>query len=255
MAANWKMNLSIEEMDFYFNKLEDHMGDPWSSFLSDFEVAFAVPFTFLSSARKVSERVGIHVAAQNVHWDKNGAYTGEISCAMLKELGISWVLIGHSERRQFFNETVSSSVKKVCTCLHHDFTPILCVGEKKEERQDGLTENVLRAQLEPVFAEIEDPKNLIIAYEPVWAIGTGLAATAEQANEAHGFIKKLLVEKYGSRGGDHRILYGGSMKPENSQELLEKPFIDGGLIGGASLKPEAFAQMLKTMRATVRGER
>ena len=190
-------------------------------------------------------KIPIKIAAQNAHWQNKGAYTGEVSLEMLGDIGIDTVIIGHSERRQFFNESNDSIAKKVKACLQHDFTPILCIGESLAERKDEETQEVLREQLNTVFKELKQPGKLIIAYEPVWAIGTGLAATAEEAQNMHHFIRGLLAEKFGQEQAERiSLLYGGSMKVENTKTLLSQPDIDGGLIGGASLDPLAFAQML-----------
>src|SRR5688572_30359774 len=196
--------------------------------LDGVEVAMCPPFTSLAVAVQILAGTDIAVAAQNVHWDAEGAFTGEISAAMLRELGVYGVIVGHSERRQHFCESDETVARRARAALDAGLSVIACVGELEEERERGETEDVLRRQV----SVLEPEDNLVVAYEPVWAIGTGKTATPEIAQEAHAFIKGLL---------DVPVLYGGSVKPENAEELLGQPDLDGALVGGASLDVESFA--------------
>ncbi|MBF0440532.1 MAG: triose-phosphate isomerase [Oligoflexales bacterium] len=246
MAGNWKMNKLISELSLFFNDFAKDLKLQKGSKIENVDIVFAVPFLQLAEAKKLAEPYGFEIAAQNVHFEPSGAFTGEISIGMLKEIGIMKTLVGHSERRQFFGETDESVAKKVSVCLKSGITPIACVGETKEERVSGKTENVLTAQMMAIMNMIDNPTGLVIAYEPVWAIGTGLTATDDQAAEAHRFIRKLIRDKYGSLADELRILYGGSAKPSNIAGLLSKQDIDGGLVGGASLAPSDFASMVRS---------
>jgi triosephosphate isomerase len=190
----------------------------------------------------------IGLGAQNVFWEDSGAFTGEISAPILKDIGVQYVIIGHSERRQYFGETDETVNKRIKAALKHDLTPIVCVGEVLKERESNKTFDVIKKQCEGAFAGLtsEQMEKLIIAYEPVWAIGTGKTATPAQAQEVHQFIRKLLTKLYGDNVAQTvRIQYGGSVKPENSAELMSQPDIDGALVGGASLKAESFIGIIK----------
>jgi triosephosphate isomerase len=198
--------------------------------------------------RKAVRGTNIRLGAQNLHWAESGAYTGEISAEMLKELKVEYVIIGHSERRQYFNETNDSVNKKIGAALNYKLKPIVCIGETLKEREEGLTEKVLYTQVIECLRGYKswDFDRIVIAYEPVWAIGTGKTATSEQANEAIGFIRKTIAKKFSLKIADKvRILYGGSMNEKNASELMAQEEIDGGLIGGASLVPEKFAKVVK----------
>lgn len=211
-------------------------------------VVLCVPFTDLASAVQATENTNIAIGAQNVHWAESGAFTGEISAAMLTELGVKYVVVGHSERRQYFGETDETVSKRTKAALSAGLKPIVCVGETLEQREGGITEKVLSEQVKKGLDGVsaEDMKNVVIAYEPVWAIGTGKTATDEQANETIGFIRSVVKEVYGKETADELyILYGGSMNDKNAKGLLSMSEIDGGLIGGASLVPEKFEVIVK----------
>lgn len=240
------MNKTNREVGAFFQKFAELSGlDKDRAIASKVDILFAVPTLLLEASRNAAAGAGIRIAAQNVHWEKSGAFTGETSVAMLAEAGINSTLIGHSERRQFFGETNDSVARKTAAAQDAGFQCIVCVGETLAERNSNRTESVLREQLEPVFAAVHGLTNIVIAYEPVWAIGTGVSATSDQAQEAHAFIRKLARARFGASADTLVILYGGSANPKNIAELLTKPDIDGGLVGGASLKPDEFAQMVQ----------
>ena len=254
MAGNWKMNKTIADLAPYFELLSKELNSAVKTKLNgssdELAVVIATPFLQLHEAKKAAATVvNISIAAQNVHFEANGAFTGEISASMLKEVGVNVTLVGHSERRQYFGETDETVTKKVKTCLANKITPIICVGETKDERLGGITNDVLARQVGAVLSVIENPAEVIFAYEPVWAIGTGLTATNEQAQDAHAFIRKILQKNYGQAAERVSILYGGSASPQNIEALLQQPDIDGGLVGGASLKPVDFAKMLSAAYA------
>jgi triosephosphate isomerase (TIM) len=223
IAGNWKMYKGPAETAEFCVELRRREGD-----FEGIAVAVCPPFTSLAVAVQVLAGTDIAVAAQNVHWEAEGAFTGEVSAPMLRELGVYGAIVGHSERRQFFGETDEGVAKRARSALEAGLSVIACVGETEAEREAGETEDVLRRQVSVLEAE----DNLVIAYEPVWAIGTGKTATPETAQEAHAFIKSLL---------DVPVLYGGSVKPDNATELLGQPDVDGALVGGASLDVESFA--------------
>jgi triosephosphate isomerase len=238
IAGNWKMNKTgFEAEDFVFALLPQIAGDDIA------EVVICAPFTTLNNVIDSSRGTRIKVAAQNMHEAESGAYTGEISAGMLRDLDVRAVVLGHSERRQYFNETDEALAAKVVVALENDLEPILCVGETDAQREASETEAVLKTQVEAALANVPADKlsDVVIAYEPVWAIGTGKVATNEMAQEACAYIRSLLDP---AAADSVRILYGGSMKPENATELLAQPDIDGGLIGGASLKPDDFAALV-----------
>jgi triosephosphate isomerase (TIM) len=223
IAGNWKMVKGPAETASFCVELKRRLAD-----LEGIEVAVCPPYTSLAVAVQILAGTDIAVGAQNVHWEAEGAYTGEISPGMLLELGVYGAIVGHSERRQLFGETDENVAKRAKAALEAGLSVIACVGESEEERERGETEDVLRRQVSVLEAE----DNLVVAYEPVWAIGTGKTATPELAQEAHAFVKGLL---------DVPVLYGGSVKPENAAELLSQPDVDGALVGGASLDVESFA--------------
>ena len=211
------------------------------------DIIVAPPFTALNAVAEFLKDSFIDVAAQNCFWEDSGAYTGEISAPLLKEAGANWVIVGHSERRQYFGETNQTIQKKVAALLKSQLKPILCVGETLEEREQNLVETVIKTQLKESLANINSIEQLVIAYEPVWAIGTGKTATPEQAEEVHQLIREILSEQFSASAAEQlRILYGGSMKSSNCAALMAQPNIDGGLIGGASLKAEEFIQIINT---------
>jgi triosephosphate isomerase len=242
IAGNWKMNKTNKAADEFVKELISLVKD------AEAEVVLCVPFTDIVTVRKAVRGTNIRLGAQNLHWAESGAYTGEISAEMLKELKVEYVIIGHSERRQYFNETNDSVNKKIGAALNYKLKPIVCIGETLKEREEGLTEKVLYTQVIECLRGYKswDFDRIVIAYEPVWAIGTGKTATSEQANEAIGFIRKTIAKKFSLKIADKvRIQYGGSMNEKNASELMAQEEIDGGLIGGASLVPEKFAKVVK----------
>jgi triosephosphate isomerase len=247
VAANWKMNVTQAESARFVESLLIDLGD-----ISDVEVVIIPPFTAIA---KVTESLGkaqnIKIGSQNMHWEKNGAFTGEISAALLRDLFVRYVVLGHSERRTLFGETDEMVNKKVHAAHEASLRPIVCVGETLEQREKGKVEKVLSKQLAGSLAKLEAKELLetVIAYEPVWAIGTGRVATAAQAQEAHAFIRKTLADLSDESTADKiRIQYGGSVKPDNARELMSQPDIDGALVGGASLDPRSFAQIVQAAR-------
>ena len=228
IAGNWKMYKGSVETAEFCSELRRHEAD-----FEGIEVAVCPPFTSLAVAVQILAGTDIAVAAQNVHWEDEGAFTGEVSAPMLRELGVYGAIVGHSERRQLFGETDEDVAKRARAALDAGLSVIACVGETEADREAGDTEDVLRRQVSVLEAE----DNLVVAYEPVWAIGTGKTATPEIAQEAHAFIKGLL---------DVPVLYGGSVKPDNAAELLGQPDVDGALVGGASLDVESFAAICLT---------
>lgn len=230
----------FEAEDFVFALLPQIAGDDIA------EVVICAPFTTLSSVIDSSRGTRIKVAAQNMHEAESGAFTGEISAGMLRDLDVRAVVLGHSERRQYFNETDAALAAKLVVALENDLEPILCVGETDAQREANETEAVLKTQVEAALADVPGEKlaQVVIAYEPVWAIGTGKTATNEMAQEACAFIRGLVAAIDADAAQKVRILYGGSMKPDNAVELLAQPDIDGGLIGGASLVADDFAKLV-----------
>lgn len=249
LAGNWKMHKKPSELAAFFKDFADKAELSQTSVQQAMELLFAVPYVSLQKAAELCRPLGIQVAAQNVHQEREGAYTGEIAASMLKDIGVGHCLVGHSERRQYFAETDEQVGQKAKICLDHGLKPIVCIGENREQRESSETYGVLERQLTAVFEKLPDLADVTIAYEPVWAIGTGLTASDEQAQDAHQFIRSLIGERYQAEvAAKVRILYGGSMKPENAEGLLSQPDIDGGLVGGASLKADDFAAMARTAR-------
>ena len=243
IAANWKMYKTPEQTTAFFNEflpmVADHTRD---------EIVVCPPFVDLRAAVEVAAGSNVAIGAQNVHWEKEGAFTGEISVGMLSAVGVTHVIIGHSERRQYFNETDDAVNHKLKTALENSFTPIVCIGEVLEEREAGLTEDVLRRQCTRAFHGISARKaaKLTIAYEPVWAIGTGKTATPQIATDAHLVIRHEAEKVFGKEFSEAlRILYGGSVKPDNASTLMSEEEIDGALVGGASLEPVSFTKIVK----------
>jgi len=243
MAANWKMYKTPDQTRDFFRDflhlISDHTRD---------EIAVCPPFVCVPAAVEAAKGSKVAIGGQNLHWEKEGAYTGEISAGMLLATGCTHVIIGHSERRQYFGETDDTVNQKLKTALESGLTPIVCVGEVLEEREAGLTEDVLRRQCLRAFHAISGKKagKLVVAYEPVWAIGTGKTATPQLAAEAHILIRGEAAKAFGDKMADSlRILYGGSVKPENSKALMSEEEIDGALVGGASLNATSFAAIIK----------
>jgi triosephosphate isomerase len=244
VAANWKMNMTQAEAATFVATLVRELGES-----NEVEVVIVPPFTALA---KVSEALGgsenIKVGAQNMYWEKGGAFTGEISAAMLRDLFVRYVVLGHSERRQLLGETDEIVNRKVRAAHEASLRPIVCIGETLDQREAGDIEKVLGTQLRGSLAGLgaKELNETVVAYEPVWAIGTGKTATAEQAQEAHAFIRQTLSEiSDESTAGKMRIQYGGSVKPDNARTLMSQADIDGALVGGASLDPRSFAQIVK----------
>ena len=240
IAANWKMNKTVAEAAEFIDALLPRIA------ATQHDVVVCPPFTALHEVVERRRGTAVPVAAQNMHEGEAGAFTGEISASMLVELDVEAVVLGHSERRQFFGETDAALAKKVPAALAADLEPILCVGESDEAREGGQTEEVLERQLQADLAEVSDLDiaKVVIAYEPIWAIGTGKVATPEQAQEACAFIRDVLRAR-GAAADDVRILYGGSVKPGNAAELLALPDVDGALVGGAALDAEDFAAIVE----------
>jgi len=244
IAGNWKMNLNSAEGAELSKEVHSLVGKQ-----TDVSVCVCPAFTSLESVAAVVNESNVSLGAQNMHYEASGAYTGEVSAEMLRHLFCSFVILGHSERRQYFGETDATVNKKTLAALAANLKPIVCVGETLEERESGKTMEVIKTQTEGALAGVtaDQAEGLVIAYEPVWAIGTGKTATPEMAEEVHAEIRSLLVGLLGKgAAGKVRILYGGSMKPENADELLAQPNIDGGLIGGAALKANSFAAIVES---------
>ena len=243
LAANWKMFKTPDETRNFF---QDFL--PMVSGHTRDEIVVCPPYTDVAVAIEVARGSNVAIGVQNVHWKADGAYTGEISAPMLLCLGVTHVIVGHSERRQYFGETDDTVNLRLKTALESGLTPICCVGEVLEEREAGLTDDVLRRQCVRAFHAISAKKatKMIVAYEPVWAIGTGKTATPELAAEAHAVIRREATEIFGEEfAGNLRILYGGSVKPDNASALMAQEEIDGALVGGASLDPKSFAAIVK----------
>ena len=241
IAGNWKMNKTATEAAALIDELIPAVKD------AGCEVVICTPFTSLCTAVEKTRGTNIHVGAENVHFEKSGAFTGEISAGMLVDLDVEYVITGHSERRQYFAETDETVNKRTLAGLAAGLKVIVCVGENLTQREQGVTEELVRMQTKIALQGVsaEDMKNIIIAYEPVWAIGTGKTATSDQAQEVCAAIRKVLAELYGEAVAKATtIQYGGSMNAGNADELLSKPDVDGGLIGGASLKADAFAAIV-----------
>lgn len=241
IAGNWKMFKTVSEAISFVNEVK-------GSTVEGVESVICSPFTNLPALVEAAKGTDVHVGAQNLHFEDNGAFTGEISGVMLKDLGVEYVIIGHSERRAYFAETDEIVNKKVVAAFKNGLTPILCVGEKLEEREAGQTKDVCKVQTEAAFAGLsaEQAAQVVIAYEPIWAIGTGKSSTAEDAQDVIGYIRQLVSGLYGSAVSEVvRIQYGGSVKPNNIAEYMAQPDIDGALVGGASLEPASYIQLVQ----------
>ena len=247
VAANWKMNVTLAESERYVESLLLDLGD-----LPDVEVVILPPFTAIAKVTEsLAKSPNIKVGAQNMHWERNGAFTGEISAALLRDLFVRYVVLGHSERRRLFGETDEIVNWKVRAAHEATLRPIVCIGETLEQREKGNVEKILGIQLRGSLKDLTEKElhETVIAYEPVWAIGTGRNATPEQAQEAHAFIRHTLREMSDQTVADRiRIQYGGSVKPDNARELMSQPDIDGALVGGASLDPHSFAEIVNAAR-------
>jgi len=238
VAGNWKMNKLPSEGMSFVDEVTKLVLD-----IRSVSVIFAPPFTGLF---EMNVEPPFHAAAQNCHWEESGAFTGEISIPMIKDCGVHYVIVGHSERRHVFGETNEWVNKKVKGLLSHGLNPILCIGETIDQRKSGETEIVLKHQLEKGFDSIDDIRDCIIAYEPVWAIGTGVTANIEQVEIAHEVIREIIGKSHGT-GNDTHILYGGSVNSDNARDLIQTKGVDGFLIGGASLDANSFASVIRTV--------
>ena len=247
IAGNWKMNTTVSEASELVKAMKDGLDR-----IADVEKVLCPPFVSLAALRELIKGSSVKLGAQNVFYEAKGAYTGETSPTMLAEL-CEYVIIGHSERRQYFNETGEIVNKKIVAAMKADLKPILCVGERLEENEAGRTEEVVSEQLRSSLAGINNLDGLVLAYEPIWAIGTGRAATGEQANATISLIRRNISELYGEKTAkDVRILYGGSVTADNTTEFMQQPDIDGALVGGASLKASEFLNIV-TQTASIRG--
>jgi triosephosphate isomerase len=241
IAGNWKMHKTVGEAEAFIAELL-----PQLSSVSGVDVAVCPPFPALGPLVDSTRGSRVQVFAQNMHFEDEGAFTGEVAPAMLVELGVHGVILGHSERRELFGETDRALQQKVPAALAHGLVPILCVGETEEEREAGETERKLRHQVREDLARVENERlgDVVIAYEPIWAIGTGKVATPEQAQEAIGFIRALVGDRSREQAERTRVLYGGSVNPDSCTDLLALPDVDGALVGGASLRAESFASIV-----------
>lgn len=243
IAGNWKMYKGIKETEDFLKELLNSIN---TEIFERVEIAVCPPFTSLHIASQILKGSEISLGAQNVFYEKEGAFTGEISPLMLKELGVRYVIVGHSERRKIMGENDEMIAKKVRSVIDEGMIPILCVGETLEEREKGIERKVVEKQIVEGLKFVKEEDEFVIAYEPVWAIGTGKTATPEIAGEMHGFIRKKVGEIFNhEKSVKIRILYGGSIKPENIESLISHPEIDGGLVGGASLKKDSFMSIIK----------
>ena len=241
IAGNWKMNKTIKEGVEFVAAIKEQVKD------TDVEVVLCAPATLLKDLKQAAAGTNIKIGAQNMHFEDGGAFTGEIAPAMLKEIDVDYVIIGHSERRQYFNETDETVNKKVLKALETGIRPILCVGESLEEREAGTTKDVVKGQIEKAFATVaaDAVQDVVVAYEPIWAIGTGKTATSEQANDVIAYIRELVSGLYNSEiSEDVQIQYGGSVKPANVVEIMNQSDIDGALVGGASLQPDSYVELV-----------
>ncbi len=242
IAGNWKMNFTPSEAEAFIQEIK-----PMVAGKDQCDIIFCAPYVTIAAAMKAAEGSNIKIGAENVHFEEKGAYTGEVSAKMLREIGVEYVIVGHSERRQYFGETDTTVNLRTKAALAAGMKVILCLGEVKEQRLSGITNEIVAMQtkLDLEGIDAESLKNVIIAYEPVWAIGTGLTATPEQAEETCGAIRKVLADMYGADVAETvTIQYGGSMNDANAAELLAKPNVDGGLIGGASLVAKKFTAIV-----------
>jgi triosephosphate isomerase (TIM) len=242
IAGNWKMYNTTNQAEALVLELKDLLKN-----VDTTEIVIAPPFTSLSCVSNLIADSHIKLSAQDVYWEKSGAFTGEVSPEMLKDVGCEYVIVGHSERRGLFHETDETVNKKIHALLAKGLKPILCIGETLEERDKSETLEVVKKQLEGCLKNVVSGqlKNIVIAYEPIWAIGTGRAATSEQAEDVHKVLRESLCELFGLEASDMRLIYGGSVKPENIDSLMAQNNIDGALIGGASLKAKDFARIVK----------
>jgi triosephosphate isomerase len=246
IAANWKMHKTVQESVVFVKEFRSMVKD-----IADVEIVVAPPFTAVHAVAEAARNSNVGVAAQNVYWERQGAFTGEVSAEMVREAGAEYVIIGHSERRRLFGETDATVNKRLIAALGAKLTPIVCIGETLEEREANETLDVLDRQIRVGFDSMagEQIGALVIAYEPVWAIGTGRNATPQQAGEAHAHIRQRLRQWFGAEAADHgHVIYGGSVKPDNIHELIALPDVDGALVGGASLEIKGFFDIVARSR-------
>jgi triosephosphate isomerase len=243
IAGNWKMHKTIKEAVYLVNLIKRELLD-----FDKVDIVVCPPFTALSNVYEIIMETNIKLGAQNLFWEEEGAFTGEVSAKMIKDCGAEYVIIGHSERRRYFFEDEQIINKKIKVALKNNLLPIVCVGETLKEREENKTINIVESQLEGAFKDLNEDEmfKIIIAYEPVWAIGTGKTATPKQAQEVQGFIRDWLEKKFSKDLSQNlRILYGGSIKPSNIKDLMKEEDIDGGLVGGASLEADSFIEIVK----------
>ena len=240
IAGNWKMNKTIAEAVEFVNEVKDKVQN------DKVEAVICAPFLALKDLKEATKGTNIKIGAQNMHFEESGAFTGEVAPAMLKEIGVDYVVIGHSERREYFNETDETVNKKVLKALEHGIDPILCCGETLEQRENNETKAVCKVQIEKALENVskEDISKVVIAYEPIWAIGTGKTATAEDANDVIAYIREVVANLYKELANNVRIQYGGSVKPANVTEIMNQSDIDGALVGGASLLPNDYIDLV-----------
>ncbi|EQF23291.1 triose-phosphate isomerase [Clostridioides difficile CD160] len=240
IAGNWKMHKTIKEALEFVNEVKDKVNS------DKVEAVICAPFTLLKDLKEATKGTNIKIGAQNMHFEEKGAFTGEVSPLMLKEIDMDYVVIGHSERRQYFNETDETVNKKVLKALEVEIDPILCVGETLEQREAGKTKDVCKVQVEKALENVlkEDLAKVVVAYEPIWAIGTGKTATAEDANDVISYIREVIKGLYGELANEVRIQYGGSVKPSNVAEIMGQSDIDGALVGGASLASNDYLDLV-----------
>ncbi|MDA8339353.1 MAG: triose-phosphate isomerase [Nitrospiraceae bacterium] len=246
IAANWKMNKTVGETQSFLNEFISLVQD-----VKDVDIVIAPPFTSLYTVSSIIKNTNIQLSAQDVFYEDKGAYTGEVSPVMLTDMGCKHVIIGHSERRQYFKETDEIINRKIKAARKHNLGVIFCIGESLEEREAGKTFDVLKREIEEGLKDISAANivdSIVVAYEPIWAIGTGKTATTEQAQEAHKYIRERLASLYGSKANEIRILYGGSVTSDNIDSLMACADVDGALVGGASLKADSFSRILKFRR-------
>lgn len=242
IAGNWKMNKTISEAKDLVGSLKEKVAD-----IDNVEIGVCPPAIDLQAVKEKAADSNVKVGAQNMHWEKSGAYTGDISPVMIKELGLEYIIIGHSERREYYNETDDEVNKKVHAAFEHGLKPIICVGETLEERKANETREKVEKQVKAALKGLTQKQvsQTVIAYEPIWAIGTGESANAKQANQVISYIRDVIEEDYLNAADDVRIQYGGSVKPYNIEEFMAESDIDGALVGGASLEAESFAAIVR----------
>lgn len=240
IAGNWKMHKTIKEAVEFVNEIKGNLND------EAVDAVICAPFTLLKDLKEATKGTNIKIGAQNMHFEEKGAFTGEVSPLMLKEIDMDYVVIGHSERRQYFNETDETVNKKVLKALEVGIDPILCVGETLEQREAGKTKDVCKVQVEKALENVlkDDLAKVVVAYEPIWAIGTGKTATAEDANDVISYIREVIKGLYGELANEVRIQYGGSVKPSNVAEIMGQSDIDGALVGGASLASNDYLDLV-----------